>query len=165
MQLGNSAPFMTRELKKGIYSRTRLKKQFNKNPTKENELKFKKQRNKCVSLRKKAIKQHFKQATESGLVSNRAFWNPVKPFLSKKGGLAGSDISLVKNNEIVTEDKELTESDEGVVAQWCNPPTLKPEQSGGVGSSPGRTPSLELHDKGSRTRLGLLYFCDPSAWR
>ena len=24
---------------------------------------------------------------------------------------------------------------------------------------------LERHDKGSRTRLGLLYFCDPSAWR
>ena len=54
---------------------------------------------------------------------------------------------------------------EGVVAQWCNPLTLKPEQSGGVGSNPSRTPSLERHDKGSRTRLGLLYFCDPSAWR
>ena len=54
---------------------------------------------------------------------------------------------------------------EGVVAPWCNPLTLQPEQSGGVGSSPGRVPPLERHDKGSRTRLGLLYFCDPSAWR
>ena len=54
---------------------------------------------------------------------------------------------------------------EGVVAPWCNPLTLQPEQSGGVGSSPGRAPSLERHDKGLRTRLGLLYFCDPSAWR
>ena len=52
-----------------------------------------------------------------------------------------------------------------VVAPWCNPLTLQPEQSGGVGSSPGRTPPLERHDKGSRTPLGLLYFCDPSAWR
>ena len=25
---------------------------------------------------------------------------------------------------------------EGVVAPWCNPLTLQPEQSGGVGSSP-----------------------------
>ena len=56
-------------------------------------------------------------------------------------------------------------SHEGVVAPWCNPLTLQPEQSGGVGSSPGRAPPLERHDKGSRTRLGLLYFCDPSAWR
>ena len=61
---------------------------------------------------------------------------------------------------------ELCKEDlEGVVAQWCNPLTLQPEQSGGVGSSPGRAPLLERHDKGSRTRLGLLYFCDPSAWR
>ena len=54
---------------------------------------------------------------------------------------------------------------EGVVAPWCNTLTLQPEQSGGVGSSPGKAPPLERHDKGSRTRLGLLYFCDPSAWR
>ena len=54
---------------------------------------------------------------------------------------------------------------EGVVALWCNPLTLQPEQPGGVGPIPGRIPSLERHDKGSRARLGLLYFCDPSAWR
>ena len=54
---------------------------------------------------------------------------------------------------------------EGVVAPWCNPLTLQPEQSGGVGLSPGRAPPLERHDKGSQTRLGLLYLCDPSAWR
>ena len=56
-------------------------------------------------------------------------------------------------------------TNEGVVAPWCNPLTLQPEQSGGVGSSPGRAPPLERHDKGSQTRLGLLYLCDPSAWR
>ena len=54
---------------------------------------------------------------------------------------------------------------DGVVAQWCTPLALKPEKSGGVGSSPGKAPPLERHEKGSRTRLGLLYFCDPSAWR
>ena len=51
------------------------------------------------------------------------------------------------------------------MAQWFNPLTLKSKQSGGVGSSPGRTLPLERDDKGSRTRLGLLYFCDPSALR
>ena len=54
---------------------------------------------------------------------------------------------------------------EGVVAPRCNPLTLQLEQSGGADSIPGRTPPLKCHDKGSRTRLGLLYFCDPSAWR
>ena len=35
---------------------------------------------------------------------------------------------------------------EGIVAQWCNPLTLKSEQSGRVGSITSRTPPLERHD-------------------
>ena len=37
---------------------------------------------------------------------------------------------------------------EVLVAQWCNPLTLQPEQSGGVGSIPGRAPPLECRDHG-----------------
>ena len=106
---GNNAPFVTRELKKAIYTRTRLKNILNKNPTNQNERNYKKQRNKCVSLRKKAIKQHFKKATAKDLISNHEFWNLVKPFLSNKGGLFGDDISLVHNDQIVTDDYLLTE--------------------------------------------------------
>ena len=40
---------------------------------------------------------------------------------------------------------------EGVVPLWCNPMILQSENSGGVGSKPGRAPPLERHDKGSRT--------------
>ncbi len=57
-----------------------------------------------MCFKEKAIKQHFKRA-----ISNRAFLDLVKPFLSKKGCLAGNDISLIKNNEIVTDEKQLTE--------------------------------------------------------
>ena len=109
VQRGNSAPFMTPELNRAIYTRSRLKKKFNKNPTNENKTKFKKQRNKCVSIRRKAIKNHFKKATENGLLSNQAFWDLVKPFLSNKGALVGSDISIVKNDTIITDDQELSE--------------------------------------------------------
>ena len=41
------------------------------------------------------------------------------------------------------------------MAQLCNPLALKLEQPDGMSSIPGRTPPLERHDKGSRTRLGL----------
>ena len=50
-------------------------------------------------------------------------------------------------------------------SQWCTPLNLQPKQSGGQGSIPGRVPPFKGHDKRSRTRLGLLYFCDPNAWR
>ena len=36
-------------------------------------------------------------------------------------------------------------------AQWCNLLTLQLEQSGRVGSKPGRTSPLERNDKGLRT--------------
>ena len=85
---GNTAPFMNRDLRKGIYTRSRLQKKLKKYPSLENEAKLKKQRNKYVSLRKKAIRNHFKNATSNGLVSNQDFWNLVKPFLSNKGGAA-----------------------------------------------------------------------------
>ena len=50
------------------------------------------------------------------------------------------------------------------VAQWGNPLTWKPEQSGGMVSRHGRASPLEHHDKGLRTRLVRSYFCDFSAW-
>ena len=106
---GNTAPFMNKDLQKAIYIRSNLKKKFNTLGTRESELKYKKQRNKCVSLRKKAIKAHFKKATEKGVVSNRDFWNLVKPFLSNKGGLSGNDITLVKEGKVITDDYALTE--------------------------------------------------------
>ena len=58
---GNKAPSMTRELKKGIYTRSMLKKRFNKHRTKESELKFERQRNNRVLLREneEVIKQLF----------------------------------------------------------------------------------------------------------
>ena len=55
------------------------------------------------------MKNHFKEATKNGTLSNKEFWDLVKPFLSNKGGLISSDISLVKNDSVVTNDQELTE--------------------------------------------------------
>ena len=108
VQRGNTAPFMNQQLQKAIYARSRLKRRFNRNPTAENRTKLKKQRNKCVSIRKKAMKNHFKEATKNGTMSNKEFWDLVKPFLSNKGGLTSSNISLVKNDTVIIDDQELT---------------------------------------------------------
>ena len=106
---GNNAPFMNPELKKAMYTRARLKRRLNKHPSIQNEVAFKKQRNRCVALCKKAIKNHFKRVTSNGLMSNKDFWDLVNPFLSNKGVLAGTDISLVKDDKIVTDDHDLCE--------------------------------------------------------
>ena len=41
-------------------------------------------------------------------MSNKEFWDLIKSFLSNKRGLASRDISLVKNETIAIDDKELT---------------------------------------------------------
>ena len=105
---GNEAPFMTKELRKEIYTRSRFKNKYNKNPTDENKARFKKQRNKCVNLRKKAIKKHFKKVTESGIISNKNFWETVKPFISNKSGISNGDIVIVENDNLITDENELT---------------------------------------------------------
>ena len=56
---GNQVPFVNREFRKASYTRSRLRNKYWKNPTLENKLRYKEQRNKCVSLRKKSMKLYF----------------------------------------------------------------------------------------------------------
>ena len=62
---------MNKELKQAIYRRSRLKNKYNKEQTIENKNNYKKQRNKCVNLRKKAVNKYFKNITESGIMENK----------------------------------------------------------------------------------------------
>ena len=70
---GNHAPFITKDLRKAIYARSKLRNKFIKNPTEVNEKLYKRQRNKCVLIRKKSIKQCFSNITSKGIVTNREF--------------------------------------------------------------------------------------------
>ena len=87
MLIGNGTPFMNKELRKAIYTRSRFRNRYFKNPTKENETSYKRQRNKCVSLRRKSITQHFSKITSKGIMTNKQFWKTMKPFLTNKGCL------------------------------------------------------------------------------
>ena len=89
---GNDAPFMNKELRNAVYTRSRLGKRYFKNPTKENETSCKKQQYKCVSLRRTSIKQNFTKITSTGIMTNKQFWKTMKPFLTNKGCLENNDI-------------------------------------------------------------------------
>ena len=47
---GNQAPSMNRDFQKAIYTRTRLKNKYWRDPSRENKLAYKKQRNLCLSI-------------------------------------------------------------------------------------------------------------------
>ena len=62
---GNQALFMTRNLRKDIYTRSKFRNKFCKNPTKENEKL--KQINKCVALRRKCIREYFHNIADNNI--------------------------------------------------------------------------------------------------
>ena len=71
---GNQAPFMNRDFQKAIYTRTRLKNKYWRDPSRENELAYKKQKNLCVSIRRKSITNYLNKYSDNGLETNKSFW-------------------------------------------------------------------------------------------
>ena len=96
---GNQAPFMNKELRKAIYTRSRLRNIFLKAPRKKIK-RSTKYKGINVSL-KNSIKKYFKNISRDRVVSNKNFWNMMKPFLKNKGHIKGEEIILKCDNETI----------------------------------------------------------------
>ena len=70
---GNKACFVIKTLRKEIYKRSPLRKRFLKGLSDLKWQKYRKQRNKCVNIRKTCIKEHFKSITRHRIMTNRKF--------------------------------------------------------------------------------------------
>ena len=101
---------MTKEFQKAIYARSRLENKMNKNPTAINITAYKRQRNLCVSLRRKNIKSFLNNVTETGIITNKNFWTFIKSFITNKGFLENKDITLIEGNKIITSERELAKT-------------------------------------------------------
>ena len=107
---GNDAPFMTKNLRKAIMNRSRLKHKYLKYPSRENFIAFKKMKNQCNSLCKKMKKQFFKNSCKKGITTNKEFWNLVKPFLTNKGSFSNDFITIKdENGNVIDDERELVE--------------------------------------------------------
>ena len=63
-----NAPFMTRELSKAIMTKSKAKNCYVKWPSRENFVAYKKAKNKCNSLFRKAKRKLFQEATKGGVL-------------------------------------------------------------------------------------------------
>ena len=107
---GNQAHFMNRDFQKAIYTRTRLKNKYLRDPSRENELADKKQKNLCVSIRRKSITNYLNKFTDKSLKTNKSFWKFIKPFSTNKGTLKDCDITIVDGIKINLNDFELAKT-------------------------------------------------------
>ena len=87
---------MTRNIRKEIYTRSRCRNKFCKNPTQENKNLCKKQKNKCIALKRKCIKKYYHSIIDNNIITYKTFWNSIGAFLVNNGSLNSSRIMLRK---------------------------------------------------------------------
>ena len=100
---------MTKKLSKAIMVKSKARNTYLKWPSRENYVSHKKSKNICNSLTKKAKEIYFKEATKNGIMTNKKFWGTVKSFLTNKGCISGDFISIEKDGELISNEKELVE--------------------------------------------------------
>ena len=100
---------MPRNLRKEIYTRSRFRNKCFKNFTRENQNLCKKQRNKCVALGRKCIREYFQNISNNNIVINKIFWSFVRRFLVNKGLLNSSKVMLRKEKKTIIDTKEIAQ--------------------------------------------------------
>ena len=96
---GNQAPFINREFQKAIYTRTRLK--INIGEIHLEKMSQHKNRNLCVSIRRRSITNYLNKFTNKGLETNKSFSKFIEPFLTNKNTLTDCDITIVDGKKII----------------------------------------------------------------
>ena len=102
----NQGRFMTKDLHKAIMKRSRLRNKFLRDRTDISREEYKKQRNLCVSLLKKAKKDYSANLDIKSVTNNKKFWQTVKPLFSNKVK-SKTVIKLVENNAIINDESEI----------------------------------------------------------
>ena len=102
----NEAPYMTKQLRKAIMTRSRLQNRYHHLKTDESYQKFKRQRNFCNRLYKKERKKFYKNLKPNDITDNKKFWKNVKPFFSGKG-VSKKEIILVEDGKIICDEENV----------------------------------------------------------
>ena len=79
---------------------------FLKDRTEESRCKYKKQRNVCVYLLRKAKKDYYENIDISSLTDSIKFWKTAKPIFGSKTKSRNS-ITLVESTKIIQKEREL----------------------------------------------------------
>ena len=103
---GGQLPYMTPEWRRAIRHRNRLWNIYRKSKTEPNWLAYKRQRNLCTSLRRKAITGYFRYKTNNLSSDPREFWKLFGPlFSSKQRGT--NDITLLEDDVFITDKQRI----------------------------------------------------------
>ena len=134
----NNNVFITKELRKEIMKRSKLRNKFNRNRNHENWCNFKFQRNYCVNLLRKTKKQYYKNLNVKNVVDNQTFWKTVKPYFSDKGSNSRR-ITLLENDSILTDGKDIAKTMNNFFINITKNLNLKPYKDSSITNINGIT--------------------------
>ena len=100
----NQSPFMSKQFRKAIMTRTRLYNKYRKYNSAENLFAYKRQRNLCVKLLRKSKKDFCNNLNVKRITDNRKFWQTIKPNFTDKT-LKDERITLAEGHKVITEKK------------------------------------------------------------
>ena len=80
----NHGSFVTKELRKAIMKRSRLRNVYLQYRTEISKIAYNKQRNICVSLLKKSKRSYFGNLDIQTMTDNKKFWKRISPLFSNK---------------------------------------------------------------------------------
>ena len=103
---GNQIPYMNSELRKAINAKNMLRRKFNKSKCNVNWEIFRQQRNKVTSLKRRALHEYFSKRCDEK-TNSKAFWETVKPFMTNKDPSTSSNITLLDNGKVITDNKSV----------------------------------------------------------
>ena len=105
----NHASFVTKELRKAIMLRTRLRNIYLKQGTETTKVAYNQQSNRCVSILKKSKKSYFESLDVKLVKDNKHFWKRIAPLFSNKIK-SKKNITLLENDEIISSDIEVAKT-------------------------------------------------------
>ena len=75
---------MNSELGNAIKQKSKLRNKHNRLRTRETYLDWQNSKKNCKKLTLKAEKEHFEKILSKGIMTNKDFWNKLKPALTEK---------------------------------------------------------------------------------
>ena len=106
---GNNAPFMNKTLSKAFMTRSKLKNNYNRNPSLDNRKKYTSYRNYCVKLLRKEKRDYYNNLDLKLLENNRIFWKRIKPLFSNKQISIKNTIILIDKDDAISDSEEVAE--------------------------------------------------------
>ena len=105
----NHATFVTKEFRKAVIKRARLRNVYLKKRTEATKAAYNYQQNICVSLLRKSKRSYLDNLNVKFVRDNKKFWKNVAPPFSNKIK-SKERITLTENENIISNDKKVTET-------------------------------------------------------